>query len=209
MTRARKLFLSAILITAFAIILIGMFSSAFAQADWDKSSLTANGATCDGQLVEFSMLNHGADMQGTSYWELFQNTNFVISDTFQLKAGESFTVTLYGYTGDLLFIAHQREGHPGTGVVKISLNTETCAVITETPTETPDVPTETSTLTSTLTPTATSTPSPSVTTTPSRTATNTRTVTPSATVINTTTATATSTSTKTPTMTPTVTVTIN
>ena len=146
---------------------------------WDKSSLSFNSffgcQANDCTLVKAKICNWGdRNMAGTSTWEVYwiatgnpKNGAIVGSGTINALAKGQCQVLEFIPTvsGNYMFKAYQRPGHPGTG----SLWSEQCRVsgcqpqptVTSTPTPTPTAtPTVIPTLTLTPTPTATVTPTP-------------------------------------------------
>ncbi len=131
---------------AFLMVMTNLLSIPMAQAkpegrpDWDRSSLSFDESYCckvtDGNIVSAKVIN-GADsrpMEGTTIWELWyaetgnpKNGTKVAEGVIPaLNSGESYVID-YEVTasGNYKFMAYQREGHPGIGV----LWSETCTVI--------------------------------------------------------------------------------
>ena len=100
--------------------------------EWDKSSLYFS-AGCDGDCEEITAtVCNGADsgdMQGTTTWELYwiasgnpKDGTVIASGTINALAADECQVLTYnpadnpnGASGNYMFKAYQRPGHPGTG----------------------------------------------------------------------------------------------
>ncbi len=168
---------------SFASILIGLvmiFSSVLSVGataggpDWDKSSLSANGACENGQQVVVVTNSGSGDMAGpVSYvvQALVKGGDNVGGGTIgPLASGESETL-VFNFDFKIFVKIYQRPGHPGTGILWADV--DACGEVTATPTDpatfTPEptfTPTDEPTSTPedpTLTPTATETEDPEVT----------------------------------------------
>jgi len=160
---------------------------------WDKSSLSFKGScTGDCKVVKAQVCNTGdRDMQGTSTWELYyaetgnpKNGTVIATGTIPaLKAGQCTDLTYdpQYVSGNYMFMAYQRPGHPGKGVLWSEQCSIQCTAPTPTPTKEPtETPTEEPTETPTEEPTVTPTDDPTETPTeePTETPTEEPTVTP-------------------------------
>lgn len=147
---------------------------------WDKSSLRFT-AGCDGDcnLVRATICNVGTgNMEEPVDWRLYysptgnpKNGTVVANGTVgPLAIGECATLTYDpgNQSGNYMFWAQQRPGHPGTGELWSNQCTILCQIATPTPSVTP-TPTETPTATPSATPGPTDTPAPTQTPDPTST----------------------------------------
>ncbi|HEY8402551.1 MAG TPA: T9SS type A sorting domain-containing protein [Cytophagaceae bacterium] len=80
---------------------------------WDKSSIKVTGK-CQSELVVFTITNGGSgDMSGTHEYRIYVNNILIYTNVFQLKAGESFTVSYPAQGQTIRLEADQHTLHPG------------------------------------------------------------------------------------------------
>ncbi len=80
---------------------------------WDNSSISVTGKCVNDSLACFTIYNNGQSMTGTSQYRIYVNNMLVLTQSFQLNAGDSLTVCYPANGNTIRFEADQRPGHPG------------------------------------------------------------------------------------------------
>ncbi|MEZ4879952.1 MAG: T9SS type A sorting domain-containing protein [Chitinophagales bacterium] len=83
-----------------------------AVTSWDKSSIAVSGS-CTSYRVQFVIKNNGEDMQDSSEYRIYQNSQLGRTANFKLLAGDSIIINLQNNGATYRIEADQSYGHPG------------------------------------------------------------------------------------------------
>jgi len=102
---------------------------AHGASEWDKSSLTATGACQAGGVLVVTVTNTGQSMTAPVAWRFVVDGAVTSSGAVQLGANDTATLQSLPAPNKVIdFSVDQSAGHPGTGIVRVSMSCSPNAV---------------------------------------------------------------------------------